>query len=76
MDRELGSVSLSQHEQERILSERKNLHEYLEVEAERALQGEYMAQRRLSEAEVGMDRNWERRNYDITLYETTQQLEP
>ena len=35
-DRVFGSVSSSQHEQERILSEKKNLHEYLQKEAERA----------------------------------------
>ena len=50
------SVSLSQHEKERILSERKNLHEYLEKEAGRALQGECTAQKTFSETEVEMDR--------------------
>ena len=38
----------------------KTLDEYFEKEAERALQGECMAQKRLSEAEVQMDRkSWE-----------------
>ena len=62
--REFGSASLSQHDWERILSKRKNLHEYLEKEAARALQGECTVQRRLSEAEVEMDRR-----------ETSQQFE-
>ena len=38
-DRELESVQLSQIEKERILSEQKSLHEYLEKEAESAFQG-------------------------------------
>ena len=75
-DRDFGSVSSSQHDWERILSERKKLHEYLEKEAERGLQGECTAQRRFPEAEVEMDRkSWERRNSDIAPNETNQQLE-
>ena len=36
-----------------------------------------MVQRRLSEAEVGMDRkSWERRNSEVVLYKTNRQLEP
>ena len=59
-----------------LLSERKNLHEYLEKEAERALQGECTAQKRLSEAEVEMDRkSRERRNSGVALCQTNQQLE-
>ena len=61
---------------ERILSGRKNLHEYLDNEAERAFRGKCVAQRRLSEAEVEMDRrSWERRKSDIAFYETNQKLE-
>ena len=61
---------------ERIQSERKNLHEYLEKKAERALQGECTAQKRLSEAEVEMDRNSRvRRNSGVALHQTNQQLE-
>ena len=45
-DGDFGSVSLCQHDKERILSVRKVLHE-------RALQGECAVQRRLSEAEAG-----------------------
>ena len=49
--------------------------EYLENEAERAFRGKCVAQTRLSEAEVEMDRrSWERRNSDIALYETNQKL--
>ena len=56
-DRDLESVSLSQHDREKILLfEWKNLHGYLEQEAARALQVECTAQRRLSEAEVEMDK--------------------
>ena len=44
-------MSLTQHDKERNLSEKKNLVEYLEKEAERALQGECLAQRRLSQAD-------------------------
>ena len=72
-DGNLGSVTNS--ERERFLSERQNLHDYLEREARRALQGECISQRRLSEAEVEMDRkSWERRNSDMASYETNRQL--
>ena len=54
----------------------KNLHEYLEKEADRALQGECTAQKRLSEREVEMDRiSWEKGNSNLVLFETNQQLE-
>ena len=63
-------------EQERFLSEKQNLYDDLERESQSALQGECMAQRRLSEAEVEMDRkSCERRNSDMALYETNCQLE-
>ena len=55
-------------EQERDLSEKQNLHEYLEREARRALQGECIAQRRLSEAEVEMDRKVGRGEILIWLF--------
>ena len=63
-DREFGSVSSQQ--QERFLSERKNLLDYLEREAWRgSLQGECFAQRKLSEAEMEVDRMiWDERNSD------------
>ena len=69
-------MQLSQQEKEKILSERRNVHEYLESEAELAFQEECAAQKRLSEAEAEMDRReWERRNADIPFYETDRQLE-
>ena len=50
------------------LSEWKNLHAYFEKEAELAVQGKCVAQKRLSEAEAEMDkRNWEQRDADIAL---------
>ena len=62
-DREFGSVS--SREQEKFLSERKDLHDYLEIESWRALQGESTAQRKLSEAEMERDRMmWDERNSD------------
>ena len=61
--REFGSVS--SQEQDRFLSVRQNLHDYLEREARRALQGESVAQRKLSDAEMGRDRMiWDKRNPD------------
>ena len=63
-------------ERAQTLSERRTLHVYIEQKAELAVQRECAAQKRLSEAESEMDRrNWERRNADIALYETNQELE-
>ena len=57
-DRDLESVQ--------TLSERRNLHAFLERGAELAVQGDSEAQKRLSEAEAEMDiRNWDLRNVDI-----------
>ena len=53
-DLEFGSVS--SQEQEKFLSGGQNLHDYLSRETRRALQGECMAQRKLSEAEMERDR--------------------
>ena len=70
------SVKLLPTGKYRILPERKSLHEDLEKEAERTVQGECAAQKRLSEAQVEVDRGeWERRNADIALCETTRHLE-
>ena len=52
------------------LSERRNLHVYLEQNAELAVQGDCAGQKRLSEAEADME--W---NYDIALHETNRELE-
>ena len=74
-DREFGSVS--SQEQERFLSERQNLYDYLESEGRRALQGGRIAQRRLSEAEMERDTMFrERRNSDwAAMYGIISQLE-
>ena len=49
----------------KILSERQSLHDYFEREAWRALHGESIAQRKLSEPEMERDRmTWDERNYD------------
>ena len=58
------------------LSERRNLHVYLEHKAELAVPGECAAQKRLSEAEADVGiRNWEQRNADVALDETNRELE-
>ena len=58
------------------MNKRKTFTNTLKNEAERSLQGECTGQKRPSEAEVEMDRkSWEKRNSDIALYETNQQLE-
>ena len=62
-------------EKEKVLSEQRSLHEYLDKEAERAFQGDFAAQTRFSEAQAELDRReWERRNADIALHETCRQL--
>ena len=67
-DRELESVQ--------TLSERRNLHVYLEQKAELAVQGERAAHKRLSEAEAEMVTiNWQQRNANVALYETNRELE-
>ena len=54
----------------KIRTERHSLYVYLEQKAEFAVQGEYSAQRRLSESEADMDvREWEKRSSDFALYE-------
>ena len=54
-NRELESVQLSQMEKERILSEQKSLHEFLEKKADLPFQGVLAAQTRLSEAQAESD---------------------
>ena len=73
-DREFGSVST--HEQERFLSERHNLHDYLDGEARRVLQGESITQRKLREAEMERDRMiWDKRNSEwAAMYGMNSQL--
>ena len=63
-------------EKDRILSEQKNLHEFPEKKVDRAFQGKFAAQTRLSDAQAELDRKeWWRRSADIALYETGRQLE-
>ena len=58
------------------LSERRNLHVYIEQKAEMAVQGEGAAHRRLSQAEADMGiRNRKQRNSDMALCETNRELE-
>ena len=56
--------------------QKETLHAYLEQKAEMAVQGECVAQKRLSEAEAEMDiGNWEQRDAENALYETNRGLE-
>ena len=68
-------MQLSQLDKERILSEQKSRHEFLEKKADQAFHGEFAAER-LSDAQAELDRReWERRNTDIALCETGMQLQ-
>ena len=65
-----------QTERERILSERRDIHDFLEKKADHAFQGECAAQTRFSEAQSELDRReWRMRNADIVLYENGMQLQ-
>ena len=60
------------------LSEWRNFHAYFEQEAELAVQGKCVAQKRLSEAEAEAEmdkRNWDQRDADIVLHVTNLELE-
>ena len=62
----------------KTLSERRNLHVYLEQKAEVAARSrrKCAAQRRSPEAEADMDiRNWEQRDADFAVYETNREFE-
>ena len=73
-NRDLESVQDSQMERERILSERRDIREFLEENADHAFQGECAAQTRLSETQSELDRReWRMRNADVALYETGMQ---
>ena len=64
------------HGKERILSEQRNIHSFLEKKADQAFRGECPAQTRLSEAQSELDRReWKTRNADIALCETGMQLQ-
>ena len=61
---------------ERILSEPRDFHDFLEKEADHVFHGECPAQTRLSEAQTEKDkREWEVRDADIALDEAVRQLE-
>ena len=55
MEREIVKLAVSSQEQQRFLSAKRNLHDHSEREALTALQGESIAQRKLSEAEMERD---------------------
>ena len=58
------------------LSERQNLHFYLEQKAESTVQEENAAQKRLSEVEADVEiRRWEQKSSKMALYETDRELE-
>ena len=64
-------------ERERILSESRDFHDFLEKNLIKTFQGDFAAQTRLSEAQIEKDkREWEMRNADIAHYdEAGMQLE-
>ena len=63
--RDSGSVQGSQQERETILSEQRDLHNFLERKADQAFQGECAAQTKLSEAPSELDRReWKMQNVD------------
>ena len=75
-NRETESAQPSpQVEKEKILSEQRSLRDCFERKTERAFQGKFAAQTRLSEAHSDLDRReWERRVAGIALYEIGRQL--
>ena len=67
---------VSQQERETILSEQRDLHNFLERKADQAFQGECAAQTKLSEAQSELDRReWKMQNADRALYDTGIQLQ-
>ena len=67
---------VSQQERETILSEQRDLHNFLERKADQAFQGECAAQTKLSEAQSELDRReWKMQNCDRALYDTGIQLQ-
>ena len=60
---------------ERILSEQRNIHDFLDKKADHAFQGEFVVHRIFSEAQSELDRRgWRLRNADIALYDTGMQF--
>ena len=74
--RDSASVRDSQMERERILSEQRDIHDFLEKKADQAFQGECAAQTKLCAAQSPLDRReWIMRNADIALHEPGMQLQ-
>ena len=68
--------TFSQTERERILSEQRDSHDFLDRKADHGFQRDWAAQTRLTEAQSELDRReWEKRNADIALNGTGRQLE-
>ena len=56
-------------ERERILSEQRDLHDFLERKADHAFQGDCAARTRLSEAQFELDRGeWRMQDADIAFF--------
>ena len=63
-------------DRERVLSDRRNIHDFLEKKADHAFRGGCAVQTRLSAAQSELDTREPRmRNADIALYETGMQLQ-
>ena len=74
--RDLESVQDSQTERERVLSDRRDIHDFLEKKADHVFQGECTVQTRLSAAQSELDTREPRmRNADTALYETGMQFQ-
>ena len=74
--RDSGSVQGSQQEKEKILSEQRDLHNFLGRKADQAFQGECAAQTKLSDVQSELDiREWKMQNADRALYETGKELQ-
>ena len=66
----------SQVARERILSEERSFHDFLEKKADQVFQREFAAQTRLAEAQSELDRReWKMRKADISLFENGMQLQ-
>ena len=75
-NRDLESVQDSRLERERFLSERRDIHDFLQKKADHAFQEDCAAQTRLSEAQSDLDRReWRVRNTNDALHETGRHLE-
>ena len=74
--RDSGSVQGSQQERETVLSEQRDLHNFLERKADQAFQRECAAQTKLSQAQSELDRRERKmQNADRALCDTGKQLQ-